>query len=82
MVINLKRVSTKKNTTVPKANSNKKYELLGIAFFTIGLFSLIGLLGLNVGFVGSFFAKVLLYMFGVGAYIIPVVVMLIGLQYI
>jgi len=82
VVINLKRVSTKKNTTVPKANSNKKYELLGIAFFTIGLFSLIGLLGLNVGFVGSFFAKVLLYMFGVGAYIIPVVVMLIGLQYI
>ena len=81
-MINLKRVSTKKNTTVPKANSNKKYELLGIAFFTIGLFSLIGLLGLNVGFVGSFFAKVLLYMFGVGAYIIPVVVMLIGLQYI
>jgi len=82
VVINLKRVSTKKNTTVPKANSNKKYELLGIAFFTIGLFSLIGLLGFNVGFVGSFFAKILLYMFGVGAYIIPAVVMLIGLQYI
>lgn len=82
MVIKLKRVSAKKNTTVPKANSNKKYELLGIAFFTIGLFSLIGLLGFNVGFVGSFFAKILLYMFGIGAYIIPAVVMLIGLQYI
>jgi len=59
VVIKLKRVSAKKNTTVPKANSNKKYELLGIAFFTIGLFSLIGLLGFNVGLEHTLFRQLL-----------------------
>ena len=60
----------------------RKYELLGIVFFTVGIISLIGLLGLNVGFVGFYFAKVLAYMFGIGAYIVPLFIMLIGWRYI
>ncbi len=63
-------------------DTGRKYELLGIVFFTVGIISLIGLLGLNVGFVGFYFAKVLAYMFGIGAYIVPLFIMLIGWRYI
>ena len=56
-------------------DTGRKYELLGIVFFTVGIISLIGLLGLNVGFVGFYFAKVLAYMFGIGAYIVPLFIM-------
>lgn len=72
----------KKKTVTAGANHDRNYELLGIAFFTIALISMVGLLGFNVGFVGFYFAKVLLYMFGIGAYIIPLFGMLLGWRYI
>ena len=72
----------KKKTVKRAVPSDRKYELLGIGFCTVGIISFIGLLGYNVGFIGFYFAKVLLYMFGIGAYIIPLFILLIGWRYI
>ena len=72
----------KKKAIKEAVPSDRKYELLGIVFCTVGIISFIGLLGYNVGFIGFYFAKVLLYMFGIGAYIIPLFIMLIGWRYI
>lgn len=75
---------TKNNKIIKGENidSVKKYELLGIAFVVVGVISLLGLGGLNVGFVGLYFAKALSYMFGIGAYIVPLIIICIGMQYI
>jgi len=75
---------TKNNKIIKGKNidSVKKYELLGIAFVVVGVISLLGLGGLNVGFVGLYFAKALSYMFGIGAYIVPLIIICIGMQYI
>jgi S-DNA-T family DNA segregation ATPase FtsK/SpoIIIE len=48
----------------------------------VSLISVCGLCGLNVGFVGVYFAKCLNYMFGVGAVLISLLILLIGYQYI
>ncbi len=84
-----KRKTLKKNTKKHTAgklqaakNTGRRYELIGIVFLTLGMISLCGLWGLNVGFVGFYFAKVLSYLFGVGANLTSLLVMLIGLQYI
>lgn len=45
------------------------------------MISLCGLFGLNVGFVGVYFAKCLRYLFGVGAVFITMLILLIGYQY-
>ncbi|MBE6075361.1 MAG: DNA translocase FtsK [Selenomonas ruminantium] len=63
------------------ANPGRKYELAGLAFVAVSLISLCGLFGLNVGFVGVYFAKCLHYLFGIGAAIISLVILLIGYQY-
>lgn len=60
----------------------RKYELLGIALVAVGLIAICGLFGLNVGWVGLYFAKVLHYLFGVGAIVVTVLIMLIGYHYI
>lgn len=63
-------------------DSEMKYELIGIAFATAGLLGVISLLGLNTGPFGSLIAKILRYLFGVGAFVVPSVFILIGLRYI
>ncbi len=78
--INKKAVRARKTPT--KADDSRKYELIGIAFATIGVISLCGLLGLNVGFVGLYFAKGISYLFGIGAGFTALLIMLIGIQYI
>jgi len=73
----------KKTTTVKSVGSpERKYELLGLLLVAVSLISVCGLCGLNVGFVGVYFAKCLSYMFGVGAAIISLLILLIGYQYI
>lgn len=59
-----------------------RHELLGITLVTGGLLALISLLGLNVGPLGLFIAKMLKYTFGIGAVAVPVVLFIIGLKYI
>lgn len=52
-----------------EAKSKRNFELLGLVFVAVGLISLCGIVGLNVGFVGLKFAKFLQYFFGIGSFI-------------
>uniref|UniRef100_UPI000AECF161 FtsK/SpoIIIE family DNA translocase n=1 Tax=Massilibacillus massiliensis TaxID=1806837 RepID=UPI000AECF161 len=61
---------------------NMKYELLGIFFTTVGVISFISLIGFNVGPVGKVLAKIQEYMFGIGAIIIPIIIITLGIRYI
>lgn len=58
-----------------------RFELLGILLITIAIFSMISLLGANTGPVGFFIARILVNGFGVGAAVIPTVLLLIGSCY-
>ena len=74
-------VSTKQRGTVPNG-SGRKYELIGLTLLAFALISAVGILGLNVGFVGFFFADFFRYLFGWGAPFAILVIALISLQYI
>ena len=63
------------------AAPGRRYELIGLLFVAAGLISACGLAGLNVGFVGLTFAKCLHYLFGVGAALVVLLILLIGWQY-
>nr|WP_122629081.1 DNA translocase FtsK [Lucifera butyrica] len=55
---------------------------MGIAFVTVGMLGIISLIGLNTGPAGLLAAKVLKYSFGIGSFVIPVLVVIIGWRYI
>ena len=76
-----KSVSAKRGNTTTNG-SGRKYELIGLILLSFALISGIGLLGLNVGFVGFFFADIFRYLFGWGAFFAILVVLLISIQYI
>ncbi len=67
---------SKKN---PADSAKLKHELIGISFITIGIFSLISLIGLSTGVTGDLIKKVLSFSFGIGAFMIPLFI--IGLGY-
>ena len=58
-----------------------QFELLGIIFITIAVFSFISLLGANTGPVGLFIVRVLMHVFGVGAAVVPLILFIIGSRY-
>ncbi|MBR0285000.1 MAG: DNA translocase FtsK 4TM domain-containing protein, partial [Selenomonadaceae bacterium] len=72
----------KKEPKLASANTERRYELLGIGIFVAGLLALAGSFGWNAGFVGGHFSKFLHYFFGVGTIPVIFVILLIGLQYI
>ena len=74
-------VSTKRRSTAPNG-SGRKYELIGLILLAFALISGVGILGLNVGFVGFFFAAFFRYLFGWGAPFALLIIVLISLQYI
>ena len=74
-------VSTKRRSTAPNG-SGRKYELIGLILLAFALISGVGILGLNVGFVGFFFADFFRYLFGWGAPFAILIIALISLQYI
>ena len=74
-------VSTKRRGTAPNG-SGRKYELIGLILLAFSLVSAVGILGLNVGFVGFFFADFFRYLFGWGTPFALLIIALISLQYI
>ncbi|MCR5757586.1 MAG: DNA translocase FtsK [Selenomonas sp.] len=78
-----KKASGRKRAAAQNTGSpERKYELLGLLLVAVSLISICGLCGLNVGFVGVYFAKCLHYMFGIGAIVISLLILMIGYQYI
>lgn len=78
-----RKASGKKRAPAQQPGSpERKYELWGLFLTAVSLISICGLCGLNVGFVGLYFAKCLNYMFGIGAIVISLLILLIGYQYI
>ena len=76
------RSATKKTGhKVVRAHAGRRYELIGLALLAAGLISICGICGLNVGFVGVYFAKFLRYFFGVGSILIAVLILLIAWTY-
>ena len=63
-------------------NKDLKYELLGITLTALGIIAFISLLGFSTGPIGQSFAKIQRYCFGIGAYLLPLMVMMIGIRYI
>ncbi len=81
---NTKKSGKSSKMSKPKneiASSGRRYELMGIAFLSIGCISLCGIWGFNVGFVGSYFAKCMEYLFGIGAIIVALFIAFIGFVY-
>ena len=72
----------KKEEQPKKDNSQRNYELKGIAFVAIGIISLCGVFGLNVGFVGVKLAKFIQYFFGIGAVVASLGFCILGGYYI
>jgi len=58
--------------------STRKSEIIGVIFVAIGLISLCGLGGLNVGYIGSYFAKFLKYFFGIGSAVVSLLFLVVG----
>jgi DNA translocase ftsK len=73
--------ASKRRSSTPNG-SGRKYELIGLTLLAFALISAIGILGLNVGFVGFFFADFFRYFFGWGAPFAILLIALISLQYI
>lgn len=59
-------------------NPRLSSEIVGIFLLAVGIVSVLSLLDFNTGWVGSYIAKVLQYTFGLGAIIIPLLMMIIG----
>ena len=67
---------------MPQLRPELKYELLGIFLIATGLICLISLAGFNTGPVGAFILKILSYAVGVGAFMPPLLLLIIGSRYI
>ena len=64
---------------VPK---EMRYEICGVLLFAIAGIALCALAGLNVGSLGQALKKVQTYLFGLGAFVPPLLVAVIGARYI
>lgn len=62
-----------------KTVEGRKQEIIGIVFITVAIISACGLFGLNVGFIGVYFANFLKYFLGVGAFVAVIAALAQGL---
>ena len=62
--------------------TGRKNELIGVGLVALGLVLICGIMGLNVGFVGIYFAKFLQYFCGIGSMIPAVAFIYLGYNYI
>ncbi|MEI6287072.1 MAG: DNA translocase FtsK 4TM domain-containing protein, partial [Bacillota bacterium] len=59
-----------------------KYEIIGIFFTGMSVFSFMTLMPINTGSVGIFYRKLLLYSIGIGSYLLPILIFIIGIRYL
>ncbi|SFL83764.1 FtsK/SpoIIIE family DNA translocase [Pelosinus propionicus] len=65
-----------------RVNPRLRSEVLGIFLLAAGIISIISLLDFNTGSIGLYLSKFLKYSFGLGAFIIPLLLIIIGGFYI
>lgn len=63
-------------------DSKMKHELLGLGFLGVGIFALLSLAGFDCGSFGEYAVKLQLYIFGIGAILVPILFFLLGLRYL
>lgn len=63
-------------------NPRLRSEVVGIFLLSAGIISIISILDFNTGSIGLYISKFLKYTFGVGAFVIPLLMMIIGGFYI
>ncbi len=63
-------------------NPRLRSEVLGIFLLAAGIISIISLLDFNTGTIGLYISKFLKYSFGLGSFVIPLLMMIIGGFYI
>ncbi len=59
-----------------------RYELAGILLLAVGIFSLLSVLGFEVGNVGRLLRKIFLYLLGKASFAAPAIFILIGSRYV
>ena len=74
-----------KNTSKVKADSSdtqaistRRSEIIGVLFVAVGLISICGLAGLNVGYIGKFVAQFLKWIFGIGSAVVSLLFIVVG----
>ena len=75
-----KRNTTNNNENI--INPRLRSEVVGIFLLAAGIISLISLLNFNTGSVGLYISRFLQYSFGLGAFVIPILMLIIGGFYI
>ena len=74
-----KKLEEKKESYI---NPRLSSEIIGIILLTVGVISIASLLNFNTGWIGLYITKLLRYAFGLGAIVIPLLMMIIGIFYI
>ena len=77
MTKNKKTIKSNKNKK--KHNSTYNQDIIGIGIILLGLIIGISLFEFNMGIVGSLFKKSSFFLMGFGAYIFPIILIIIGL---
>ncbi len=72
----------KKQASEFKIPSVLRYELAGILLLAFGVFSLLGVLGFEVGNVGRLLRKIFLYLLGKASFSVPIIFLLVGMRYV
>ncbi|MFA5524538.1 MAG: DNA translocase FtsK 4TM domain-containing protein [Tissierellales bacterium] len=75
-----------KNKPIAKSGNNIKRsikkEIIGILIVAIGIFSLLSMYSESTGFIGDMIKKYSIIIAGLGGYIFPVIILLLGFQFI
>ena len=79
-----RRITKNKADEKKQKNMNPRLgsEIIGIFLLAVGIISIFSLLNFNTGSVGLYISKLLSYSFGLGALVIPLLMMIIGVLYI
>lgn len=72
----------KQDTLKSQRTSRLQFDISGVIFVAAGLFTVVSLMGMDVGIAGQWTRDLFLFIFGKGAFIPALVLILIGARYI